>query len=74
MVFVLDSSSSISDADYSTYQNTIAASINQGLTENSRLGVMQFATSVQIEFNIDNDLPKSEWVSIVQSKKKIKNK
>ena len=69
MVFVLDSSTSINSTEYETYKFALANGVdhisNLGLDFN--LGVIQFATTSQIEFNLDNSMTNDQIVDYLLS-------
>ena len=55
---VLDSSTSISGEDYTNFKTRLADGVLEAFDDTSRLGVMQFSTFNQIEFNLKNNCNK----------------
>jgi len=56
MVFVLDSSSSISAEDYRRYKEACASFIRNNLNSNSRVGILQFSHTYKRDLMLNNNV------------------
>lgn len=67
VIFVLDSSGSVTSAGWTQAKNFVAGMIETGITPSSKVGVMQFATTATAVLNFDSDQTRSSLTGVVQA-------
>jgi len=66
-IFVTDSSSSITEESYDRFKEFLGVGVYQFLPESSRMGLMQFSTNQQIEFQLNSFPDPLDWRTQVES-------
>lgn len=67
VIFVLDSSGSVTSAGWTQAKNFVANMIETGITPSSKVGVVQFATTATEVLHFDSDQTRSSITGIVKA-------